>query len=393
MPVNFGSDADVETIEFKKFLIEANKKDIFQFIPPTPVGYLRDNEREGSIRPKSEEFTYIVRENWKLYERGHVDSSGEYVGGELVGIHTPEILEQRDVGFSTNFVLFLKSGISDTAVDHARQLLETFPAETENTTEADILQWISDNIGDELKPDDFILETKIVAKAMDSQRQFDTSQRDALFKLFEQPGGSRIPVIHENEERGLGGWAESRSIGWKLGRRGPVTNDQEPTNTASVYHVPEGDDPESYDPTTIISDIVDEYKEPDCDGMKTYKEKLLVIGQWPEFKIKWKIRTIKIGCCKVKTKIPQAYKRIGKLVFYGYYRVPQNLGLAILKIAESCLIKTALTSAIIGILTSNLAAAIRVFVPLYKQCLIEEAKECIYPGLMLIQESGKWKPL
>ena len=388
MNVNFDAVADVESIEFKKFLLGANAGDQFEFSIDLPPGYHRDDLREGNLRNKEELFTYQVKENWKMYENCHQGNSGQ-----LVGIHTPIILEQRNIIFFTNFVLYLKTDLSQTEADHARDLLTKFPVETGATSEEEVIKWISENMGPDLEVGDFILSAEIIAEASDNPFPFDTSQRETLLDIYEGRIETRIPVIHENDEGGLEEWSGNRSLCWKPGRRSIIENDGEPAETSTVHHMPEGSDPITYNPTRIIDDIVDTYQEPDCAGMKTYKEKLLIIGKWPEFKIKWVVKTIKIGCCKVKTKLPVAYTREGMLVFYGYYRVPQNLGRAILKIAESCLIKTALKSAIIGILTSNIAAAVRLFVPLYKDCLIEEAKECIYPGLLLLKESKPWRKL
>lgn len=148
------------------------------------------------------------------------------------------------------------------------------------------------------------------------------------------------------------------------------------------------------DPSPIIDELVrEETKVLDCGQIEVVKQRVATLLQWPEFKVEWEPKRVKIGCVRITIRLPVLYIRTTKLALYYFYGKIQNLGILIEKIIETCALRGILAGAIIGVALSNLQAAIVAFRTVFVECIKSQAQQaivCLIPGLLIIKEKGGW---
>jgi|GEM_PF-2296879 len=128
-----------------------------------------------------------------------------------------------------------------------------------------------------------------------------------------------------------------------------------------------------------------------CGIMKRYNYEIAKIAEWPEFKIEWRRKRIKIGCTRITITYPVLRTRKATLRFFIYFKVPKSITTAAFNIAKYCGKSSALKGGVIGIVSGNLALAIAAFKASFKDCVKREIKKCIYPGLFTVKVVTGWK--
>ena len=381
MPIHFDAAVSFEDPDVKRFLHSKNISSLtlHPSIPDDFEHNTNDWRESGEPRVVTQDITYLVEEHYQLSDNGNT-----------AGIHRVVVALGHQIDISVKYWAIFRKGISDAAKAHGLNLLRTYDPVIHGE---DIEAWALVNLGPDLQQDDFILDTAVTLKKLDAQNpiEVDVSQRKALFQLFglEQPIlDSEINAISDYS---LGQWQRERNISLSLVYEEVVLDDGEPVeNPNNVRTVNAGQASNPAVAGRILDRILAEIIPSSCGEMQRKQHKLLTIAAWPEFKIEWRKIRIKVGCSRITISIPILRVRTSQLVFYVYYSLPRNLGRTVFKIAETCAIRSALGSSIIGIVTSNIAAAKASFIPLFKLCLEREAKECIHPGLLLLKESGSW---
>jgi hypothetical protein len=152
--------------------------------------------------------------------------------------------------------------------------------------------------------------------------------------------------------------------------------------------------------TSQITDTikVEVLKEIDCeiDPTNRIEEKIATVFAYPEFKLDWEVKWIKIGCIKTKLYLPVAYKRLTKKVLYAYIGLPDDIVDRAKDQIRNCAIDSALAAAVIGIIFENLAAALYSYKALFVECLKRKAYglvDCLFPGLFILTEKTRWSRL
>lgn len=98
-----------------------------------------------------------------------------------------------------------------------------------------------------------------------------------------------------------------------------------------------------------------------------------------------------MGCSSITIVYPVLQFRISELVLFVYYFYPNDVRRTVLKIIETCAIRSALAGGVVGVVVGNPGAAISTFNALFKRCIEREVKECINPGIVTIKERGNWQ--
>jgi hypothetical protein len=392
MPINFDTNFSFNDPEVKHFLNESTLKQ-YSIKPSIMNEFEHDSSKDQrpSGEPKShdEDIVFLREESWQLFEHGRKDpQTGELDGGSSVGIHNINVALMHNISLSIDYWLLLRKTLSDDSKVHARERFQAYKPLGAND---DIDKWMRDNLNGKLTIDDFEIEPFIkVKKLRDEPDEVDISQREALFALF---GGVDKPPIPRASipdlDLHLGQWARERNTYLKLISIRVITDDADVPDSP---HVDETltDTNDSHQISNAVDRIVDNLIPSSCGKMNRHEFALLTLAAWPEFKIEWKRIRIKIGCSRITISIPILRVRISELVFFVYFKIPKDIGRFVFNLAKVCSQRAALTSAVIGIITSNLAAAIASFTPVFKRCLEQEIKTCLYPGLFMAKVPGQW---
>jgi len=120
---------------------------------------------------------------------------------------------------------------------------------------------------------------------------------------------------------------------------------------------------------------------------KTYRRIAAVFG-WPEFRIVWMDVKIKVGCFWVIFTLPVPQIRFSSLVLFAYVAHEGNLAPYIQQSVEVCIVQSAVSSFVIGVVLNNFAAAMAAYEALFDACISNKAL-CLIPGLALIVESSE----
>lgn len=132
-----------------------------------------------------------------------------------------------------------------------------------------------------------------------------------------------------------------------------------------------------------------------CNGynFKTENKRVGTIFAWPEFRIRWERKSIKIGCARISFKVPYLERRTGKKALMVTVAYP-DAGIIFEKIILKCLGEAAISSAVIGLLTTRVEVALVAFKTYFEACVSSHATryiECLVPKLTVVREASSWK--
>jgi len=379
MPLNFDTRLSFSDPEILRFLEDDHAAPVHAIEPDLGSQFDHDAaDRRPSGEPTShtQEVVFLVEEKYRLLE----NENG-------VGVHKVIVALKHDVGIKVDYWLFLRSSnLSEAEIAHVRDRFHAYdPAQHGEDVEA----WMRANL-EGIDENDFEVEPCLTLhKHSQVAQDHDASQRKALFALL-GIGGSNPPpsTIHAVGDYSLTNWAQGRNLKLVLMGRELVADDSDPPANPDSAVLGDADDLQQV--SAAIDAIVDHIIPGECGQMRLEQIKLLTLAAWPEFKIEWHQKRIKIGCSRITISVPVLRIRITKLVFYVYFKVPVHIDRFIITIARTCAVRSALTSAVIGVVTSNIGAAVASFVPLFKRCIEQEIRNCLHPGLLLATEPGPW---
>jgi hypothetical protein len=331
----------------------------------------RDNNEQ---HPPIEGLEYLVTELWSVEQNG-----------SSIGVVKADVSFIQDVQITIDYWLFLKDDAPDSAKAHAKDLLERYDPATDGE---DIPAWVASNLGPELKDDMYFLESAVHLKKAGVRKESNIDQRRALFALYGKDDDWEIrSEIHLVGDLNMPQWSQRNGIDLRQIGEEPQKLDA-PTEAREIREVPQGQADQQLG--TILDEILDVVVPSDCGQMDREEHKLLSLAAWPEFKIEWRKKRIKIGCSTITITYPVLRTRNSKLIFYVYYSLPRYVGRTVFKIAETCAIRSALGGGVVGVVLGNPAAALATFNALFKRCIEREVVKCIHPGLMTLKEAGGW---
>lgn len=396
MSINFDTGFSFNTVEVKRFLI-SDTEDIYVSKPEDISGFSHDNNNRrpsldalGQQAIQEESVVFLQQEVYQLFERGTKQNSGRYDGGTTVGLHQVYVALEHQLRIYSDFYLYLQDALSDEASQYASHIFHDYDPAVHGD---DVIDYMKANLNGRLNENDFEIETAVTIQKVSSKpNEADISQRLKLFDLLDcndPPASNDGQIDIDNMDMGLPQWSRERKSYLKLVSVDIVADDANPPsdpNYSATVSDPDNNSVVANAIDLVLRDVIPS----SCGGMARKEIKLLTIAEWPEFRIVWKKKRIKIGCSRITVTYPVLQIRMSKLVFYAYFKLPRNAGRFVVSIATVCAKRSALTSAVIGIVTSNIGAAIASFTPLFKRCIETEVKNCLYPGLFLAKKAGHW---
>ncbi len=396
MSINFDTTFYFNEIEVKKFLI-SDTENTYAVQPQSISGFSHDKndrrpslDKSGQHASQKEPVVFLQEEIYQLFEGGTKQANGEYDGGSAVGIHRAFVALEHQINIFSDFYLFLRDSLSEDVKSYASQIFHSYDPSTHG---GDVIAYMQANLNGRLNENDIEIESLVVIeKEFQNPSEKDVSQRQKLFDFLDcndRPTGHDGRIDLDNMDMGLPQWSHERKSYLKLISVDIVPDDSSPPSNPNVDEtISDPEDPR--DVANAIDQIMRDLVPSSCGAMARKEVRLLTIAEWPEFRIKWKKKRIKVGCSRITITYPILEIRMSKLVFYAYFKIPQDVGRFVLNIATVCAKRSALTSAVIGVITSNIAAAIASFTPLFKRCIETEVKSCLYPGLFLAKKPGNW---
>ena len=230
-----------------------------------------------------------------------------------------------------------------------------------------------------ISTDKFYVGVGHTLRLVDSTPWLD--QVNALENLYS--GGAKVDGDAE--------WFSKKRISLKL-----ISEDQgQPLRTPSKDALKE-QDAEGANPDTILDEIAEEIAgDLNCDDYyKKKKKEVMTVLAWPEFKVVWYPKFVKLGCTRVKIWLPKLKTRIAEVVLYAVVAVSRRQAdNTLLRIVGDCAIASAIVGSVVGVVLGNFLAAEAAFVALFKRCIVIKVGQhvsCMVPTIALITEKGKW---
>ena len=163
----------------------------------------------------------------------------------------------------------------------------------------------------------------------------------------------------------------------------------------------ERDNPDDADaPDELFEEILDNVVgDVPCKILRPVKKKAGTLFKYPEWKIVWVMKEIRIGPCKLmKTKLPQLYTRVSQVNLYAISFAEEQLLPFFLKILENCLIRSAIASALLTLVTGgNFLTAVAAFKIAMQACVSTQIADrflkCIIFELAIVTDKSPWRPV
>ncbi len=201
-------------------------------------------------------------------------------------------------------------------------------------------------------PDDFATSNDITAGSYEAIAYFQIEK-------------SGLPTIDDGQDREIKIYYQ-RDESHRLRLRSNRFEEIRERDDGSI----EVDDPE--DEGNILEElakIVENSPAMECVGIEYKQERIATLIQYPEFKIRWRRISFKVGCVRISMKVPQLMYRNNKRVLYAGLAHEVNLDQIIVAVLKHCLLKSALAASIAGLATANVGVAGAAFKALFAECI------------------------
>ena len=141
-----------------------------------------------------------------------------------------------------------------------------------------------------------------------------------------------------------------------------------------------------------ISDIA----QIECSLVEKTRKKIAVLAVYPQFKIRWRRKKIKVGCSRIVISLPQLMIREVREELYFILITNNGIEEVVLKVAKQCGLLAFGSAGIVGYITGNFKAALAAFKTAFNYCIesrLTTLYECILPELIIVRKSSKWRPV
>lgn len=128
-----------------------------------------------------------------------------------------------------------------------------------------------------------------------------------------------------------------------------------------------------------------------CEGIDYEEKRVGTIFSWPQFRITWLRKKVKIGCSTVSIKVPRLQIRTKKKVAYaavGYLKstyVELNV--------KRCLREAVIATGLFILLTQSYQAALASFKAVFTECIrrnLTKLPDCLSPRIFFQNEYSNW---
>lgn len=152
---------------------------------------------------------------------------------------------------------------------------------------------------------------------------------------------------------------------------------------------------DSSDIDRAVNDI-SEIAQIDCRLVEKERKKIAVLVAYPQFKIRWRRKKIKVGCSRIVISVPQLMTREVREELYFILITKDGIEEVVLKVAKQCGLLAFGTAGVVGYITGNFKAALAAFKTAFNYCIearLTTLYECILPELIIVRKSTNWRPL
>jgi hypothetical protein len=250
----------------------------------------------------------------------------------------------------------------------------------------DPFKYALDKMGNDVTADMFLVRTAFAIKRKENPK-INHTQRDQLLAFYKGKVNvkffdlkyTNLPSYLEDNPLELIGPTEEY-----LGRVPSPQTD--PTHQREFLKpVTQGQEDQA------VQDIMDGAKSAmtGCEANVKDFVRIAAVFGWPEFKIEMVDVKIQIGCIWVIFSLPVLRVRFSDLVLFAWILHEANLSKRILQLVEGCVVRSAISATVIGVVLNNFYAALAAYEALFDECVAEQVS-CLMPGLALIVESSSW---
>jgi len=376
MALNWDSSVTLSDPQIQDFLFDQAQTRLALDAPEWP-GFSRAESREalhpdGSGAMHRESVEYMVAELYAIEKQG-----------SAVGVNKAIVSFEQPLAVTADVWLFLKDDAPADAKAHARSLFSAYDPAQHGP---DIEDWVARNQGDVLTSEMYAVEPAVVLTKDGDRREKNIDQRLALLALYGD-GRWENTEIHVVGDYPMDRWARDQGVtARKVGEE--RVSQGGPPQAREIREVPPGQADAQVG--SILDDILRHVIPTDCGVMRRQEHKLLTLFSWPEFKLEWRRKRVRIGCASVTIVYPVLRTRTAKMVFFVHYSLPHDVARMIFKVAETCAIRSALAGGVVGVVSGNPGAALATFNGLFQRCMEREIVRCIHPGIILVKEVGPW---
>lgn len=133
-----------------------------------------------------------------------------------------------------------------------------------------------------------------------------------------------------------------------------------------------------------------------CEGLEPTEHEIGTLFQYPEWKIEWVMKDVKIGRCRImRTKLPELWTRTTKKVLYSFVLSPSDARLLLKRVFLNCMETSAIVGGLLLLVTGgNFPTALAAFKLSMEACLSTKVpdaiKKCLIPDLAILTTKGKW---
>lgn len=403
MSLHFEGEIDFGSEIFQKFLITEDTQ--FRFNPEAPNDFSFDDthirtdtavdDRQFESFDNPTKFDYLVRHVYPLIQMKK-NAAGVDIVVQL-GEISAQTLNQVELEVTAEFQLHMSGFLTaDTELrNEAIRLFNEYTFQPSPDFDEDFIeQWITAQSQGRIGHNDYKVLVAHVVNVR-SRTEIDRKQLDLLQNMYSGGDSSQatiyMPPYNADISKPLDDYFTEAGIILGNGR---LEIDLGIENDASSDAI----DSDGTNTEGVIQDAIDNIINnvipiDACERNNLLIEQnlLLRMPKYPEFKIVWKNKRIKIGCSRISIKLPELHIKETEKSFYTYFSYPKDLYKAAITICFKCAERGAISGTVIGLITWNLAAGIAEFKRMFLKCVDEETQKCISAGILEVNETKGWK--
>lgn len=396
--MNFDSTIDFKSKKIQRFLINQNQTK-FQSEYTLALNYEEGSSRfSKNIDNEKLEFPYIKE---KIYSVDKALGSFNAKDCEIIdpkkriGTVKSKIVMSQEIEVGVKYIMTYRDIISQSNKDLINNSFDDYDADQHGS---DIEIYIKDNLPQEVSENWIeILTVPTVAKT-GYEKVINDEQDKVLRRTYckhstddpiERTDCDVYEVMPNGENINYNEWMSIKKQGLSFLRENPSLKDEPESD--NVIEVDDLND--EADLKKKAAELLEGFIQPSCldsSGVDHFHKKILRLISWPEFKIEWLKKRIKIGCSTITVPWPKIYTRTTSILLYAHYIVPVRIDRIIKDAIGECAVYAALSGGVAGVVLGNLPAAIAVFKSSFKICVEEYILSCFHGELYLAKKKTQW---
>jgi hypothetical protein len=361
---------DLNSIDIRNFAADMTPGRPTRYLGarPTLSGYQESAARKAPARIV--DFYAIRRERYNVTRRGV----------NIVGSFSVDVPILQPLSIEITAHLFIKIGVSGEAATEISRAFLDYDAQRDG----DPIGYVAARLDGDVRPDMFRTRNSFTLEQAAGRSEF-TERRDSLLALYVGGGNGVIDIL---PDASLGELLRDEAIS-------AVLID---TEIVGAMEAPQGEHREidsGADPDQLISEIVSETsKGIDCIITSHVRERISTLLSAPEYKIEWELLRVIDDCgVRVEIKVPVLYDRRLDYALYAWFANSKDILAIVEQAAKTCLIRSALNPAVIGLAFVNLPAAAIAFAVAFIDCVNYHGPgyaKCLIPDIAVVHERTDW---